>query len=54
MIIYDNTSLLFTDFELKSQFPTDTFQFGGQTGNTVTQLVFMKTQSILLYVSLSK
>ncbi|GAB1867390.1 Protein-lysine N-methyltransferase DBV15 07807 [Camponotus japonicus] len=29
-------------FELESQLPTDTFQFGGQTGNTVTQLVFRK------------
>ncbi|XP_032683728.1 EEF1A lysine methyltransferase 2 isoform X1 [Odontomachus brunneus] len=29
-------------FELESQLPTDTFQFGGQTGNTITQLVFKK------------
>ncbi|KAL0129937.1 hypothetical protein PUN28_001893 [Cardiocondyla obscurior] len=29
-------------FELDSQLPADTFQFGGQTGNTVTQLVFKK------------
>ncbi|XP_072760078.1 EEF1A lysine methyltransferase 2 [Anoplolepis gracilipes] len=29
-------------FELESELPTDTFQFGGQTGNTVTQLVFRK------------
>ncbi|KAL6262754.1 hypothetical protein P5V15_005545 [Pogonomyrmex californicus] len=29
-------------FEFDSQLPTDTFQFGGQTGNTVTQLVFRK------------
>ncbi|KAG5343737.1 EFMT2 methyltransferase, partial [Acromyrmex charruanus] len=29
-------------FELNNQLPTDTFQFGGQTGNTVTQLIFRK------------
>lgn len=34
--------LLFTDFELESELPTDTFRFGGQTGNIVTQLVFRK------------
>lgn len=34
--------VLFADFELESQLPTDTFQFGGQTGNTITQLVFRK------------
>lgn len=29
-------------FELESELPTDTFRFGGQTGNIVTQLVFRK------------
>ncbi|XP_020293704.1 protein-lysine N-methyltransferase mettl10 [Pseudomyrmex gracilis] len=29
-------------FELESQLPTDTFQFGGQTGNAITQLVLRK------------
>ncbi|CAL1673997.1 unnamed protein product [Lasius platythorax] len=29
-------------FELENQLPTDTFQFGGQTGNTVIQLIFRK------------
>lgn len=34
--------LLLADFEFNNQLPTDTFQFGGQTGNTVTQLVFRR------------
>lgn len=41
-ICFVTIQLCFTDFELENQLPTDTFQFGGQTGNTVIQLIFRK------------
>jgi len=42
MYVFVIMHLLFVDFELDRELPTDTFQFGGQTGNTVTQLIFRK------------
>jgi hypothetical protein len=34
--------IVVTDFELVHEVPTKAFLFGGQTGNNITQLVFIK------------
>lgn len=45
--IYDNINNIniiykILDFDILHVLPADTFVFGGQTGNTVTQLVLQK------------